>query len=67
MENIISNENEVVYKGEEGLSWFDIPCIFDDYGDDAISSFKDYGDEKLLDFKELEGASIPSSFYQEEE
>ena len=48
---IIFHEDEEVIKEEKDLNWFDLPPIFDDYGD-----------EELLHFKELGGTSARSSF-----
>jgi len=56
LKEIISYEDEEVNEEEEDLNRFDLPPIFDDYGD-----------EELLDFKELGETSAPSSFCEEEE
>ena len=56
MKEIISYEDEGVDEEEEDLNRFDLPPIFDDYGDD-----------ELLDFKELGETAGPSSFCEEEE
>ena len=53
---IIFHEDEEVIEEEEDLNRFDLPPIFDDYGD-----------EELLDFEELGETSAPSSFCEEEE
>jgi len=50
-----------VNKQEEGLSQFNLPPIFDNYGDEEILGLEDYSEEKLLEFEELERALIPLS------
>ena len=56
LKEIIFYQDEEVNEEEEDLNRFDLPPIFDDYGD-----------EELLDFEELGETSVPSSFCEEEE
>ena len=46
---------------------FDLPPIFDDYGDKEVLGFENYGDEELLDCKQLGEALVPLCFIEEEE
>jgi len=49
---IIIYEDEEVDDEEEDLNRFDLPPIFDDYGDEELLDFEDYGDEELLNFED---------------
>jgi len=61
VKEIFSNEDEEVNEEEERLTWFGIPPIFDNYGDDEMLGLEKYGNGKLLGFGELEGALNPSA------
>ena len=54
LKEMIFYEDEEVNEEEEDLNRFDLPPIFDDYGDEE-------------DFEELGETSAPSSFCEEEE
>ena len=57
-----------VNERKEGLyNQFDLPPIFDDYGDKEVLGFENYGDKELLGCKELGEALVPLCFCEEEE
>ena len=56
LKEVIPYEDDEVSEEEQGLNPFDLPPIFDDYGDKGA-----------LDFKELGETLIPSHFCKEEE
>jgi len=66
LKDLLSYQDEEVNEKGEGLSQFDPPPIFDDYGYEQILGFKVYGDEELLEFKELGEALAPLSFCEEQ-
>ena len=60
LKEFVSYEDKEVNETKEGLlNQFDLPPIFDDYGDKEPLGFKNYCDQELLDYKELGEALVP--------
>jgi len=68
LKEFVSCEDKEVNERKEGLlNQFDLPPIFDDYGDKEVLGFENCGDKVVFDCKELGEALIPLCFCEEEE
>ena len=63
----VSYEDKEVNERKEGLNQFDMPPIFDVYGDKEALGFENYRDKELLGYKESGEALVPVCFCEEEE
>ena len=61
----VSYEDKEENERKQGLNQYDLPPIFDDYGDKEVLGFENYGDKELLDCIEVEEALVCLCFCEE--